>query len=367
LTEMGTVDPDFWRGRRVLVTGHTGFKGAWLTLWLHWMRAECVGVSLPPPHTVPSLFDLIDLGKDVRSRSCDIRNAQALEAVLAAERPEVVIHLAARSLVRESYLEPTVTFATNVMGTANLLAAARGTPGIRAIVVVTSDKCYLNHDSEQAHRETDPLGGADPYSASKACAELVVSSFRQSFFPPGSWQDHRVGVASARAGNVIGGGDWAADRLIPDLVRSFHAGKLATIRSPGAVRPWQHVLDCLSGYLLLAQRLVEDAAPDASSAWNFGPAETNGRTVEWIADRAVDLWGEGAGWAPVPATGPHEATHLRLDSSKAGDELGWKPTWNVEEALVRTVGWYRSWSQGSGRDQLVEATITDLVDFTDAQ
>ncbi|MDX1600178.1 MAG: CDP-glucose 4,6-dehydratase [Anaerolineales bacterium] len=357
-----TVSPDFWVGRKVLVTGHTGFKGAWLTAWLRQMGAACEGISLPPPHTLPSLFNLIGLDDEISSHFGDIRDFEWLKSAFEEAEPEIIFHLAAQSIVRLSYAKPLQTLSTNVMGTANLLELARESPGLRAIVVVTSDKCYENQEWFWGYREIDRVGGADPYAASKACAELVASCYRQAFFPPDSLAGHGVGIASARAGNVIGGGDWAPDRLVPDLIRSFHNNDVAAIRRPSSVRPWQHVLDCLSGYLILAQRLVQDP-PVFSGSWNFGPIADDERAVAWVADRITQLWGEGAAWISVPDQGPPEATKLRLDCSKARTELGWRPTWDAEEAIIRTVRWYRSWSAGTRSPNLRDATDSDLSDF----
>ncbi len=331
----------FWRDRRVLVTGHTGFKGAWLTLYLLSRGARVRGLALAP-NTEPSLFEQAGLAAEVPDAQVDVRDAAATEARVRDAAPEIVFHLAAQPLVLESYRDPVETFATNALGTAHLLEAVRRVGGVRAVVAVTTDKCYENKEWLWAYREIDRLGGHDPYSASKACAELVVSSFRDSFF-------HTPGapvLVSARAGNVIGGGDWAAHRLIPDLVRARLAGQPAVIRHPRAIRPWQHVLDCVSGYLALARRAVAgDIA--VAGAWNFAPDPADAQPVEWIADRVSTCW-PGGGWRrETAADAPHEATYLRLDASKARQQLGWRPVWNLEQAIDHTIGWYREVAGGA--------------------
>ncbi len=330
----------FWRGRRVLVTGHTGFKGGWLTLWLKKLGAQVSGFALPPP-TDPSLFELARVGDGIEATIGDIRDAPALADAVRRARPEVVFHMAAQALVRAGYADPAGTYATNVMGTVNLLEAVRQVGGVRAVVVVTSDKCYENKEWIWAYRENEPLGGHDPYSSSKACAELVTAAWRSSYFSPQRHAEHGTALASARAGNVIGGGDWAEDRLIPDILRAIAAGQPVAIRNPGAVRPWQHVLEPLSGYLLLAQRLVEDG-PAHAEAWNFGPAEADARPVQWIVERLTRVWGEGASWRPDTAPQPHEAHCLKLDCAKTHARLGWRPRWPLERALEAIIEWQRA-------------------------
>jgi CDP-glucose 4,6-dehydratase len=344
------VEPmTFWRGKRVLVTGHTGFKGSWMSLWLTELGAEVTGFSLPPP-TEPSLFALAKVKTRVHHIDGDVRDAAALTSAVGQARPEVVIHMAAQSLVRLSYDDPVQTYATNVMGTVNLLDSVRRTAGVRAVVCVTSDKCYENRGSGAALREGDAMGGYDPYSSSKGCAELVTAAYRRSYFHPDQVASHGVAVASARAGNVIGGGDWAKDRLVPDLMAGFAHGTRPLIRFPGAIRPWQHVLEPLSGYLLLAQRLAEgDAA--AADGWNFGPDETDARPVGWVADRMAALWGDKAAWDETGEPQPHEAAYLKLDCSKARSLLGWRPAWPLEEGLRQTVAWYRSLAEGREMSQ----------------
>jgi CDP-glucose 4,6-dehydratase len=329
------VNRSFWRGRRVVVTGHTGFKGGWLTLWLTHMGAEVHGLSLPPP-TTPSFYNVCGLQNHVASSEIvDITDSDLVAAALQRLRPEVVMHLAAQPLVRRSYDAPVETFRVNVMGTVNVLEAARHTPGVRAVVNVTTDKCYENREWVWPYRENEPVGGRDPYSASKACSELVSAAYRESLLAGSGVQ-----LATARAGNVIGGGDWARDRLLPDIFRAVDAGEPVSVRSPNSVRPWQHVLDPLSGYLILAERLVTDG-PSVASAWNFGPSE-DGQTVGWIVERLCAQL-PGASWRSEPSPGRHEAQTLRLDSSKARACLHWRPRWTLETALERTLAWHRAW------------------------
>jgi CDP-glucose 4,6-dehydratase len=344
------IDGNFWHGKRVFVTGHTGFKGSWLSLWLHSLGAEVHGYALEPP-TDPSLFDLAGVGELVHSTIADVRDLGALQAAMAAARPEIVIHMAAQPLVRDSYRIPVETYAVNVMGTVNLLDAVRGCPTVRAVVNVTTDKCYENREWAWGYRENEPMGGYDPYSSSKGCSELVTAAYRSSFFNAqqcnGSTPQHGAAVASARAGNVIGGGDWAADRLIPDCIRAILAGAPVAIRNPHAIRPWQHVLEPLSGYLLLAQRLCEQG-PRYASGWNFGPADDDARPVGWIVERLCTAWGDGASFQLDGGEHPHEAHYLKLDCSKARAELGWRPRWSLEKALDLIVDWTRAYRDGNG-------------------
>jgi CDP-glucose 4,6-dehydratase len=355
----------FWRGRRVLVTGHTGFKGSWLALWLARMGAQVTGYALDAP-TSPSLYELAAVGdKLVRSVHADVRDRVRLAAVMAESRPEVVFHLAAQSLVRLSYQQPVETYETNVMGTVHVLEAARLVDGVRALVMVTSDKCYENNEWVWGYRESDPMGGFDPYSSSKGCAELVIAAYRRSFFPPSGWQQHRIAVASVRAGNVIGGGDWATDRLVPDLMRGFIAGQRVPIRHPAATRPWQHVLEPLSGYLLLAERLWEGA--EHAEGWNFGPDPGDARPVAWIADRLAQLWGNGVGWVQDADPRPHEAAYLQLDWSKAHRRLGWQPIWSLEESLERIADWYRAFQEDASVDRIRSITLAQIDDYMSAR
>ena len=353
------MNPAFWNGRTVFLTGHTGFKGSWLTLWLRHLGARVTGYALDPP-TDPSLFALAVAGDGIDDLRADVREHAALEAALRRAKPDIVLHLAAQSLVRASYEAPVETYATNVMGTVQLLDAIRRVPAVRAAVVVTSDKCYENREWDRAYREDDALGGYDPYSSSKACAEIVTAAYRRSFFR-GSTLGAATGtaLATARAGNVIGGGDWARDRLLPDLLRAFAAGRPATIRNPDATRPWQHVLEPLRGYLMLAERLCEDG--DVQGSWNFGPLESDVRPVSWIADRAAARWGDAARWEPLPGAHPHEARSLQLDATKARHELGWEPILGADDAIALTVRWHRALQDGASARVLA---LRDIDEYT---
>lgn len=346
---------EFWRGRRVLVTGHTGFKGSWLTLWLKDLGAVVSGYALAPD-TEPSMFRLLDLHSACEHTVGDVCDAESLAACVRRAQPEVVIHLAAQALVRRSYAEPLRTYATNVMGTANLLEACRHTPSVRAIVVVTTDKCYENREWVYAYRETDRLGGRDPYSNSKACAELVTDAYRRSFFEAGG--EVKCAVASARAGNVFGGGDWSADRLLPDAARAFAAGRQVVIRSPDSIRPWQHVMDPLGGYLALARALVEHG-PAAGTAFNFGPEVHQALTVRSVIDAFTAAWnasgsgGTPASWRHEPQVGaPHEARALMLDPTLARARLGWLPGIPFHRAVDLTAAWYRLAAAGNAANLL---------------
>jgi CDP-glucose 4,6-dehydratase len=333
-----------WNQRRVYLTGHTGFKGGWLSLWLAQLGAQVHGFALAPPET-PNLFTAARIAERIESEFGDIRNIAALERSLQAFEPEVVFHMAAQPLVRQSYADPVETYSTNVMGTVHLLDAVRRVPSVRAVVVITTDKCYENREWLWGYRENDRLGGHDPYSNSKACAELVTSSFRSSFFGDDHLSKHPVALASARAGNVIGGGDWSTDRLIPDLVRGFVSGEPVLIRNPGATRPWQHVLEPLAGYLTLAERLLGDGAGYAS-AWNFGPGEEDVWPVARIADAMASAWGNGASWIRDEARHPHEANYLKLDTGKARELLGWHPVLPMQGALAWLVDWFLAFHRG---------------------
>jgi CDP-glucose 4,6-dehydratase len=334
-----------WKDRRVFLTGHTGFKGGWLALWLAGKGAKIRGYALDPS-TQPNLFNGARISDVLDDDRGDIRDYPKLEASLVDFEPEVVFHLAAQPLLRRSYSDPLGTYSTNVMGTANLLEAVRKSPSVRAVVCVTTDKCYQNREWAWPYRETDPLGGHDPYSSSKAAAEIVVAAFRDSYFPVNRLSDHRVAIATARAGNVIGGGDWSEDRLVPDLIRGFQRGEPVLIRRPNAIRPWQHVLEPLQGYITLAEHLLAGRA-DAASTFNFGPGEDDAWSVERIANKMVSLWGQGASWVRDNAPSVHEAHYLKLDSSKARSELGWRPRLNLETALHWTSDWYRKSHEGA--------------------
>ncbi len=343
----------FWRGKRVFLTGHTGFKGGWLALWLADMGAEVHGYALPPP-TTPNLFAATSLqGRLASSTIADIRDAATLTQAMRTAQPDIVFHLAAQPLVRHSYVAPVETYAVNVMGTVNLLEAARQTPGVKAVINVTTDKCYENREWVWPYRENEAMGGFDPYSSSKACSELVTAAYRRSFLEPAG-----IHLASARAGNVIGGGDWADDRLVPDFLRALDAGQTLAIRSPQATRPWQHVLEPLSGYLVLAEKLFSGSQGYAD-AWNFGPEEADARPVQWIVEY---LCGQvpGAAWQCDASPQPHEANMLKLDSSKARACLGWRPRWRLQTALGMTLAWHRAWKQGA---DMAAASVQQIHEY----
>jgi CDP-glucose 4,6-dehydratase len=339
------MNPQFWRGKRVFVTGHTGFKGSWLSIWLQSLGAEVTGYALNPT-TNPSLFDVAKVAEGMKSVVGDIRDLEALQNAMQSASPEIVIHMAAQPLVRYSYANPVETYATNVMGTVHLLEAVRNTKGVKAVVNVTSDKCYENREWVWGYREEEAMGGYDPYSNSKGCAELVTAAYRSSFFNPKDFQEHGVAIASARAGNVIGGGDWADDRLIPDFVRAIIEGEKVTIRSPDAVRPWQHVLEPLNGYLTLAEKLYCNGIQFAE-AWNFGPSDNDAKSVEWIVNQLVNSWGDNACFkVDEKSTDLHEANFLKLDCSKARMKLGWKSMWDATEAIRRICAWHKAHLNG---------------------
>jgi len=327
----------FWAGRKVLVTGHTGFKGSWMSLWLASLKARVVGYAVEPP-TAPSLFRLAEVDRGIESVHGDVRDLDHLSQVVRSKRPEVIFHLAAQALVRESYRDPVGTYATNVLGTVNLLESARASDSVRAVVVITSDKCYEHRSDGRPYAESDPMGGSDPYGSSKGCAELVMAAYRRSFFSSDD-ASGRAAVASARAGNVIGGGDWAADRLAPDCIRALLDGRDVVIRNPDAVRPWQHVLEPIGGYLLLAQRLCTHG-DEYAGGWNFGPDLADALPVRRMVDRLAALWGEGARWVPDAGAHPYEAPALRLDCDKSRSRLGWRPRLDVEKALRWVVDWH---------------------------
>lgn len=351
------VDPAFWRGRRVFVTGHTGFKGAWLTCWLTAMGAEVTGLADAVP-TSPSLYELARLGDEVEELRADVRDAEAVARALGAAQPEVVVHMAAQPFVRRSFRDPRATYEINVMGTVNVLEAVRATPSVRAVVNVTSDKCYDNREQGRPFVEDDPKGGHDPYSNSKGCAELVADAYLRSFFAPDP-DGPRLGCG--RAGNVIGGGDWGEDRLIPDVMSAALSGAAIPIRNPEAIRPWQHVLNPLSGYLELAQALV--ASPDCQGGWNFGPRDDDVQPVRWIAERIADRWDGELRWELDPGPHPHEAHYLALDSTKARERLGWEPGWDLAAALDSIVAWYTALRDG---DDMRAVTLAQIESFAGA-
>jgi len=352
------VNQTFWRGRRVFVTGHTGFKGSWLSLWLNSLGADATGYALDPP-TRPSLFEQANVGEAIRSIQGDIRDFARLKAAICECRPQVILHLAAQSVVRAGYDDPIETYSSNVMGTVNVLEAVRQLKQPCVVVNVTSDKCYENREWIWGYRENEPMGGHDPYSNSKGCAELVTSAYRESYFPPSAFESHQVALASARAGNAIGGGDWTSHQLIPDLIRAFLSGRPCLIRNPSAYRPWQFLLEPLRGYMLLAERLTEDGARFASG-WNFGPVDGDAQPVSWIADQLVSLWGKGASWALDPCGHPHEAHALKLDASKAAAELNWRSALPLKEALAWIVEWYQAYQEGS---ELQELTLKQIRQY----
>ncbi|MDM0008848.1 CDP-glucose 4,6-dehydratase [Variovorax sp. J22G73] len=335
----------FWSGRRVFLTGHTGFKGGWLALWLGKRGAKVTGYALEPAYA-PSLHSLTAPASSTESLIGDIRDLDRLRATVSACAPEVVFHLAAQPLVRRSYVDPVETYSTNVMGTVNLLEAVRSCDSIRSVVIVTSDKCYENREWPWGYRENEPMGGYDPYSNSKGCAELISASYRSSFFNEDRYSQHGVALATARAGNVIGGGDWSVDRLVPDLLRAFGDQRDSVIRNPGAIRPWQHVLEPLRGYMMLAEKLYSEG-PAWAQAWNFGPNDSDARPVSWIADQLAVLWGNGARWrTETEIAQPHEANWLKLDCSKARQDLGWIPRWDLTRSLAAIVDWQQAWIEG---------------------
>ncbi|MDD4978172.1 MAG: CDP-glucose 4,6-dehydratase [Gallionella sp.] len=351
----------FWKGKRILLTGHTGFKGSWLSLWLQSMGAEVVGYALAPP-TTPSIFEVAGITKGMTSVIGDIRDLAHLKAVFAEHQPEIVIHMAAQPLVRYSYVEPVETYSTNVMGVVNLLEAVRSTKSVKAVVNVTTDKCYENREWVWGYRENEAMGGYDPYSSSKGCAELVTAAYRNSYFHPEKYSQHGVAIASGRAGNVIGGGDWADDRLIPDIMRAIEVDQAVRIRNPHAIRPWQHVLEPLSGYLLLAQKLYESGA-DYAEGWNFGPNDEDAKPVQWIVEKLTTAWGEGACWELDSGEHPHEAHYLKLDCSKAKGRLDWHPRWRLGEALIAIADWHQAYRDGQ---DMRELTLLQIAKYTNS-
>lgn len=340
----------FWKGKKVFLTGHTGFKGAWLSMWLFELGAQVKGYALDPP-TTPSLFKSSGIEKKIDSVIADICDLQRLKDEINDFNPEIVIHMAAQPLVRESYKNPVETYQVNVMGTVNILEAVRNCSTVRVVVNVTTDKVYDNQEWPWAYRENERLGGYDPYSNSKACSELITSAYRSSFFPLNDYKNHRVAIATARAGNVIGGGDWAKDRLIPDCINALTDGKTINIRYPYSIRPWQHVLEPLRGYLLLAENLYNDGS-NYADAWNFGPLASDEKPVEWIVRTLCDKWGESSGYVVDKSEHFHEAGYLRLDHSKAISELGWSPIWNLEITLEKIIYWWKHYTNGESTYEL---------------
>jgi len=352
---------NIYNGRKVLVTGHTGFKGGWLSLWVKELGAEVIGYSLDPP-TKPSFFEAVDLKNKLIHIIGDVRDEKYLLSVFEKHQPEFVFHLAAQSLVRFSYKEPRLTYETNIMGTINVLEAVRKTNSVKVCIVITTDKCYENREWIYGYRENDPIGGYDPYSSSKGCAELITAAYRNSFFNPDNYgKNHDVALSTVRAGNVIGGGDWGEDRLIPDCVKTFSQNKIINIRNPQATRPWQYVLEPLSGYLLLGSKMYKDGKR-YNSAWNFGPNDNDIITVEEIVKSVIMNWGNGD-YKVDTSNQPHEAGLLKLDTSKARTFLGWKPVYNIYETIKRTTKWYKYFYNGIKKDKLYKITVNEIWDY----
>jgi CDP-glucose 4,6-dehydratase len=349
------VTPAFWQGKKVLLTGHTGFKGSWLSLWLQSLGANVIGYALAPP-THPSLFEAAEVEAGMISILGDIRDLEKLQTVFTEHQPEIVIHMAAQPLVRYSYVNPIETYATNVMGTVNVLEAVRHCVSAKAVVNITTDKCYENREWEWGYRENEPMGGYDPYSNSKGCAELVCSAYRSSFFNADTYSQHGVALATVRAGNVIGGGDWAQDRLIPDILNAFEKGQLVDIRNPHAIRPWQHVLEPLRGYLTVAEKLYSDG-PSYAEGWNFGPNDEDAKPVGWIVEQLATLWGNDAQWQIDQGQHPHEAHYLKLDISKARIRLDWHPALRLNEALQLIIDWSKQRQSGANIRELTLSQI----------
>ena len=352
------MNSSFWSGKKVFVTGHTGFKGGWLSLWLQQLGAQVTGYALQPP-TNPSLFEVAQVAHGMQSVIGDIRDGTLLSNALRQAAPDIVIHMAAQPLVRRSYVDPVETYSTNVMGTVHLLEAVRHTPSVRAVVNVTTDKCYENKEWVWGYRENEPMGGFDPYSSSKGCAELVTAAYRNSFFNAAKHSEHHVALATARAGNVIGGGDWAEDRLVPDILRAIQNGQSVNIRNPQSTRPWQHVLESLSGYLALAEKLYTQG-PDFAEAFNFGPSEDDAKPVQWIVEQITRQWGEGANWRLDQVEHAHEAHYLKLDCSKAKERLNWQARWMLAEALENIIVWHKAHQRG---DDMREFSLKQISTF----
>lgn len=349
---------EFWKGKKVFLTGHTGFKGSWLSLWMQRLGVEITGYALQPP-TDPSLFEIARVEDGMHSIIGDIRDLPKLQQAMQSAKPDIVIHMAAQPLVRLSYECPVETYATNVMGTVHLLESVRHTPSVRAVVNITTDKCYENKEWVWGYREHEPMGGYDPYSNSKGCAELVSSAYRSSFFNPEAYEKHGVALATVRAGNVIGGGDWAKDRLIPDIIAAFESGNPVLIRNPHATRPWQHVLEPLGGYLTLAEHLYNEG-PEYAEPWNFGPYDEDAKPVAWIVDTIARRWGKGAEWEIEEGEHPHEATYLKLDISKARARLNWHPALRLDEALEKIIDWSQARVHGA---DMQEYTLKQIKDY----
>lgn len=353
------VNKSFWKDKIVLITGHTGFKGSWLALWLQKMGSNVIGVSLEPP-TSPSIYEQARVAENMDSLRADIRDLDAIKEIFNTYKPEIVFHLAAQPLVRYSYREPVETYQTNVMGTLNILEGIRSVNTVRAAVMITTDKCYENKEWEWGYRENEPMGGHDPYSSSKGCAELLIASYRDSYFPAVSFNKHKTAIASVRAGNVIGGGDWAEDRLIPDIIRAVQSNETVHIRNPHAVRPWQHVLEPLDGYIQLAEKLYISGDMYAQ-AWNFGPKEEDAKPVQWIVEKMTEQWGEDAKWVVDDGEHPHEANYLKLDCSKAHTKLSWRPKWSLETALEKIIEWHKYESEDADMKNITINQINEYM------
>ncbi|MEZ9291408.1 CDP-glucose 4,6-dehydratase [Vibrio lentus] len=356
------MNPSFWQGKKVFITGHTGFKGGWLSLWLQEMGAIVKGYSLPAP-TTPNLFEEAQVWSGMSTEEGDVRDFTHLRQVIHDFKPEIVFHMAAQPLVRLSYDEPIETYSTNVMGTVYLLEAVKQVGGIKAVVNITSDKCYENREWVWGYREDEAMGGYDPYSNSKGCAELVASSYRKSFFNKDKYAEHGCALASVRAGNVIGGGDWADDRLIPDMLKAFSNNKAVEIRNPHAIRPWQHVLEPLSGYITIAEHLYEHGC-DFAEGWNFGPKDEDAKPVEWIVNTLTSVWGDDASWFLSEGEHPHEAHYLKLDCSKAKMRLNWQPVWDLEHTLTKIVNWQKAWLD---KQDMQQYTINEIKEYMTAR
>jgi len=349
----------FWKDKKVLITGHTGFKGSWLSLWLQHFGADVIGISLDPP-TTPSLYNQADVASGMLSLRQDVRNGEAIKQLFQQHKPEIVFHLAAQPLVRYSYHEPVETYETNVMGTLHVLEGIRSIDTVYAAVMITTDKCYENREWVWGYRENEPMGGHDPYSSSKGAAELLIASYRDSYYPERQYDQHKVAIASVRAGNVIGGGDWAEDRLIPDIIRAFQKEKTVEIRNPYSIRPWQHVLEPLSGYIRLAELLTNDGV-EYAEAWNFGPKEEDARQVQWIVEQMAKQWGNDASWVIDDDHHPHEANYLKLDCSKANTRLNWQPKWNLNQTLQKIVEWHKSGCWNGGCKEVCLSQINEYM------
>lgn len=364
MESLGLIHEKFWRGRRVFITGHTGFKGTWLCLWLKHLGAEVTGYGLLPP-TEPSLYGLCGLEQIIQSITGDVRGGESISRAMEAAKPDIVIHMAAQSLVRQSYKDPVETYSTNVMGTVQVMEAIRKCASVKAVINVTTDKCYENQEWIWGYRENDPLGGYDPYSSSKACSEMVTAAYRSSYFSPEEYQVHGVAVATVRSGNVIGGGDWAKDRLIPDCLRSLMQEDSILIRNPNAIRPWQHVLEPLSGYLILAERLVEEGATYAS-AWNFGPEVSDAKPVKWIVEQLCSKWGADDQYVIEENNDsqPHETHYLRLDCAKSKDQLNWHPRWSLTQALDKIIEWTQNYQASpSDIEMMQDITMRQIREY----